>query len=94
MVVYEDFKDIKSYAANPAVQLKLPDFYGDKPLNNEIYNCSSFFNQEMKSLKNLKVIVTLGKVAFDNCVKLYKIKFDIKKNLFLNMVKLTNYQTD
>ena len=52
---------------------------GDKPLNNEIYNCSSFFNQEIKSLKNLKVIVTLGKVAFDNCVKLYKIKFDIKK---------------
>ena len=52
---------------------------GDKPLNHEIYNCSSFFNQEMKSLKNLKVIVTLGKVAFDNCIKLYKIKFDIKE---------------
>ena len=52
---------------------------GDKPLNKEIYNCSSFFNQEMKSLKNLKVIVTLGKVAFDNCVKSYKIKLDIKK---------------
>ena len=52
---------------------------GDKPLNSEIYNCSSFFNQEMESLKNLKVIVTLGKVAFDNCIKLYKIKFDIKK---------------
>ncbi len=52
---------------------------GDKPLNNEIYNCSSFFNQEMTSLKKLKVIVTLGKVAFDNCIKLYKIKFNIKK---------------
>ena len=31
------------------------------------------------SLKNLKVIVTLGKVAFDNCVKFYKQKFDIKQ---------------
>ena len=31
------------------------------------------------SLKKLKVIVTLGKVAFDNCIKLYKQKFDIKQ---------------
>ena len=31
------------------------------------------------SLKKLKVIVTLGKVAFDNCVKLHKQKFNIKK---------------
>ena len=52
---------------------------GDKPLNNEIYNCSNFFNREMSSLKKLKVIVTLGKVAFDNCIKLYKMKFDIKE---------------
>ena len=51
----------------------------DKPLNNEISNCSNFFNQEILSLKKLKVIVTLGKVAFDNCIKLYKQKFNIKK---------------
>jgi uracil-DNA glycosylase len=31
------------------------------------------------SLKKLKVIVTLGKVAFDNCIKLYKQKFEIKQ---------------
>ena len=30
-------------------------------------------------LKKLKVIVALGKVAFDNCIKLYKKKFNIKK---------------
>ena len=51
----------------------------DKPLSDEISNCSNFFNQEILSLKKLKVIVTLGKVAFDNCTKLYKKKFDIKK---------------
>ena len=51
----------------------------DKPLNNEISNCSNFFNQEILRLKKLKVIVTLGKVAFDNCIKLYKQKFNIKK---------------
>ena len=47
----------------------------DKPLNHELINCSKYFVSELDNLKNLKVIVTLGKVAFDNCVKLYKKKF-------------------
>ena len=50
----------------------------DKPLSNEISNCSKFFDEEILSLKKLKVIVTLGKVAFDNCIKLYKQKYNIK----------------
>ena len=54
----------------------------DKPLHNEILNCSNFFNEEILSLKKLKVIVTLGKVAFDNCIKLYKQKFEIKQKFF------------
>ena len=49
----------------------------DKPLSNEIINCSNFFDKEILSLKKLKVIVTLGKVAFDNCIKLFKQKFNI-----------------
>ena len=52
---------------------------GDKPLSNEILNCSNFFDEEILNLHKLKVIVTLGKVAFDNCTKLYKQKFNIKK---------------
>jgi len=51
---------------------------GDKPLNNELNNCSNYFNSEISNLKKLKVIVTLGKVAFDNCIKFYK------KNYLLN----------
>ncbi len=51
----------------------------DKPLRNEIINCSNFFNEEILSLKKLRVIVTLGKVAFDNCIKLFKQKFNINK---------------
>ncbi len=51
----------------------------DKPLSNEISNCSNFFNEEILNLKKLKVVVTLGKVAFDNCIKLYKQKYDIKQ---------------
>ena len=52
---------------------------GDKPMSDEIFNCSNFFNKEISSLNKLKVIVTLGKVAFDNCIKQYKQKFNIKK---------------
>ena len=51
----------------------------DKPLSNEILNCSNFFDKEILLLKKLRVIVTLGKVAFDNCIKLYKKKFNIKQ---------------
>ena len=51
----------------------------DKPLSIEISNCSNFFDREILFLKNLKVIVTLGKVAFDNCIKLYKQKFNIEQ---------------
>ena len=52
---------------------------GDKPLISELNNCSSYFNNEIHNLKNLKVIVTLGKVAFDNCVKFYKKSYLIEK---------------
>ena len=51
----------------------------DKPLSKEISNCSYFFDKEILSLKQLKVIVTLCKVAFDNCAKLYKQKLNIKE---------------
>ena len=54
---------------------------GDKPLNNELKNCSNYFMNELNNLKKLKVIVTLGKVAFDNCLKFYKKKFKINQKL-------------
>ena len=52
---------------------------GDKPKNNELINCSSYFIRELDYLKKLTVIVTLGKVAFDNCLKIYKKKFQINQ---------------
>ena len=36
----------------------------DKPLKNELINCSTFFKNELILLKNLKVIIALGKVSF------------------------------
>ena len=45
---------------------------GDKPMIEELNNCSEYFKSEISNLKNLNTIVTLGKVAFDNCIKFYK----------------------
>ena len=54
---------------------------GDKPLNKELSNCADYFDSEISNLKNLKVIVTLGKVAFDSCIKFYKKNYSFKKKL-------------
>ena len=54
----------------------------DKPLKTELDNCFNFFNQEINELKNLKIIVALGKIAFDACVYFYKTNYN-----FLDKVK-------
>ena len=63
---------------------------GDKPLGVEINNCSNFFKNEIINLKKLKVIVTLGKVAFDNCAKFYKKNYQINKKLIFKHGKKYN----
>ena len=52
---------------------------GDKPINEEIIKCSNYFSKELEYLKDLKVIVALGKVSFDSCLKIYKKKFKINQ---------------
>ena len=54
---------------------------GDKPLNQELDNCSEYFDTEIYNLKKLKIIITLGKVAFDNCLKFYKKKYNLSKKI-------------
>ena len=55
---------------------------GDKPLNKELNNCSIYFDNEISNLKKLKIIVTLGKIAFDNCIKFYKKKYTFDKKVY------------
>ena len=55
---------------------------GDKPLSKELDNCAKFFDSEISNLKQLKTIVTLGKIAFDNCVKFYKKKYNLNKKMY------------
>ena len=55
----------------------------DKPTPLELNTCFKFFNEEINLLKNIKVIIALGKIAFDACIKLYKIKYEIKSKDFI-----------
>ena len=57
----------------------------DKPNKKELINCFSFFEQEVFLLKNLKVIIALGKIAFDACIEFYKYNYDLKyKHKFIH----------
>jgi len=53
----------------------------DKPLKDELNNCSKYFDLEINNLKKLKTIIALGKVAFDNCIKYYKKRYNINKKI-------------
>ena len=55
---------------------------GDKPLKDELNNCSNFFDTEISNLKKLKIIITLGKVAFENCIKFYKKNYNLDKKIY------------
>jgi uracil-DNA glycosylase family 4 len=51
----------------------------DKPTGEELSNCYPFFIKELKTLVSLRVILALGKIAFDSCLKYYREKYDIIK---------------
>ena len=69
------------------LQLKLKDLYPYNAIHfitldpliekKELHNCYNFFNQEIDLLINCKIIIALGKIAFDACVNFYKINFGI-----------------
>ena len=50
----------------------------NKPLKEELDSCSPYLKEELSLLKEIKVIICLGRVAFDSCCKL----LDIKKPKF------------
>ena len=45
----------------------------NKPLKNEINNCLSHLSKEFLSMKNLKIIVVLGRLAHNSVLKSYNI---------------------
>lgn len=62
--------------------LKLKDCYitatlrcappANKPMPREIHNCASFIHREIVLLKNVRVIVGLGKIGFENALKAFR----------------------
>ena len=46
----------------------------NKPLIQEIDNCSVYLTKELSLLKKTKVIICLGRIAFDSCCKILNIK--------------------
>ena len=63
---------------------------GDKPQKEELHNCFNYFNKEIKLLKNLKVIVALGKIAFDVCVYFYKTNYNFNNKIQFGHNKIYN----
>ena len=51
---------------------------GDKPTFLELKTCFNYFKQEIDLLKNVKIIIALGKIAFDACVQFYKETYFLK----------------
>jgi len=51
---------------------------GDKPTPLELKTCFVFFKKEIDLLKNIKIIVALGKIAFDACIQFYKENYVLK----------------
>jgi len=59
----DGFKLINTYIT-AAIRCAPPQ---NKPKKEELENCFGFIDQEFKVLKNIKVIICLGKIAFDTC---------------------------
>lgn len=57
-----DGLQLKNVYITAAARCAPPD---NKPLPQELANCASYLDREMEGLKELKVVVALGKIAFD-----------------------------
>jgi uracil-DNA glycosylase len=53
---------LKDLYITAAVRCAPPD---NKPLPSELANCSEYLDRELEGLKNVKVVVALGKIGFD-----------------------------
>ena len=55
---------------------------GDKPTSVELKTCFKYFKEEIHLLKNVQIILSLGKIAFDACLNFYKEEHVIKNKDF------------
>ena len=58
------------------------------PNSDEKNNCQNHNSEELSKLPNLKVIITLGEVAYRQIIKLYDVEYSNKKFKHGNMIRL------
>ena len=51
---------------------------GDKPTAEEKNNCEFYLKKEFELLRNLKVVLALGKIGFDSCLRFIRTEYPIK----------------
>ena len=51
---------------------------GDKPTAEEKENCEKFLDEEFEILKNIKIVLGLGKIGFDSCLKYIRKQYPLK----------------
>jgi uracil-DNA glycosylase family 4 len=51
----------------------------NKPLPEELLNCRQYLERELDYLPNLRVVVALGKVAFDTWLRILKLRSEIER---------------
>tara|TARA_Y100000590_G_scaffold80189_1_gene89026 strand:- start:982 stop:1668 length:687 start_codon:yes stop_codon:yes gene_type:complete len=56
---------------------------GDKPTQLELRTCFKYYKQEINLLKKVKIIIALGKIAFDACIKFYKEIYLLKNKKYV-----------
>src|SRR3989475_1393502 len=73
--------ELKDLYITAAVRCAPPD---NKPLPQELANCAPYLDREMDGLKNLRVVVALGKIGFDAYLNYLKRRGQITgKKLYL-----------
>jgi uracil-DNA glycosylase family 4 len=77
----DDGLELKDLYITAAVRCAPPD---NKPLPQELANCAPYLDREIEGLKNLKVVVALGKIGFDAYLNYLKRKSQIaSKKLYV-----------
>ena len=55
----------------------------DKPTSKELKTCFNYFSKEISSLKNITIILALGKIGYDACINYYKQHYEIKNKDYI-----------
>ena len=54
----------------------------DKPTKQELINCFKYLKDEIYYLKNINIILALGKIAFDSIISFYKLEHNMQSKSY------------